>query len=89
MDGHEMSWISGGCVPEPAEPHVPAVKRELHGRTGYSVHVTYDVMGVESREEAINVILDKVPEIEGVKVSQIHVGKYVISRLAPGFEDTL
>jgi predicted RNA-binding protein len=84
-----MSWISGGCVPEPTEPHVPIVKRELHGRTGYSVHVTYDVMGVESKEEAINAILDKVPEIEGVKIVQVHVGKYVISSLAAGLEDIL
>jgi hypothetical protein len=95
MDGHEMSWISGGCVPEqgPTEPvaetYVPVIKRELHGRTGYSVHVTYDVMGVASKEEALNVIMDKVPEIEGVKISQIHVGKYTISSLAPGLEDLL
>jgi hypothetical protein len=74
---------------QPQEPHVPVVKRELHGRTGYSVHVTYDVMGVESREEARAVIMDRLPEIEGVKVTQVHVGKYVISSLAPGFEDTL
>lgn len=72
-----------------AETYVPMIKRELQGRTGYSVHVTYDVMGVESKEEAINVILDKVPEIEGVKVSQIHVGKYVISSLAEGLGDIL
>lgn len=74
---------------EPTEPYVPIVKREMHGRTGFSVHVTYDVMGVESREEARAVIMDNLPELDGVKVVQVHVGKYVISSLAPGFEDTL
>lgn len=76
-------------MPEPTEPHVPAVKREMHGRTGFSVHVTYDVMGVESRDEARAVIMDNLPDLEGVKVVQVHVGKYVISSLAPGLENTL
>lgn len=77
-------------MPEPPGPeHVPVVKREMHGRTGYSVHVTYDVMGVESREEARAVIMDNLPELEGVKAVQVHVGKYVISSLADGFKDTL
>lgn len=88
-----MSWISGACVSEPTEPYVPIVKREMHGRTGFSVHVTYDVMGVESREEARERVMDMyhelIPETEGIKVVQVHVGKYVISSLAPGFEDTL
>ena len=74
---------------QPTEPHVPVIKRELHGRTGFSVHVTFDVMGVVDREEARQAVLDNLPEIEGVKVVQVHVGKYVISSLAPGFEDTL
>ena len=82
----ELAWTS---AEEPTEPHTPVIKRELHGRTGYSVHVTYDVMGVESREEARAVIMDRVQEIGGVKITQVHVGKYVISSLAPGLEDTL
>jgi len=76
-------------VSEPTEPHVPVIKRELHGRTGFSVHVTFDVMGVADREEAREAIMSALPEIEGVKIVQVHVGKYVISSLAPGFEDTL
>ena len=83
-----MSWISGACVSEPTETHVPVVKRQKP-RTGFSVHVTYDVMGVGSREEARDVIMGNLPEIEGVKVVQVHVGKYVISSLADGYEDTL
>ena len=82
----EIVWTSAD---QPEEPYVPVIKRELHGRTGYSVHLTFDVMGVESREEARDVIMSNLPKLEGVKVTNVHVGKYVISSLAPGLEDTL
>jgi len=96
MDGREMTdeWkppmrpLTDEEVLGP-EPYVPVIKRELHGWTGYSVHLTFDVMGVESREEAREVIMSNLPKLEGVKVTNVHVGKYVISSLAPGLEDTL
>lgn len=58
--------------------------------TGFSVHVTFDVTGVEEREEATQRVLALVPELpEGVKVTHIHVGKYEITSLADKYKDLL
>lgn len=59
------------------------------GRKGFSVHVTFDVMGVETKEEAQAKITGNLPRLEGVKVSQIQVGKYTITDLADKYKDLL
>jgi len=62
---------------------------DTESRTGYSVHVTYDVMDVSTRDEARARIMDNLPDLEGVKVTQVQVGKYVITSLADKYKGIL
>ena len=58
-------------------------------KIGFSVHVTFDVMGVEDKDAARARIMDNLPELEGVKVSQVHIGRYSITALSDKYKDAL
>jgi len=59
-------------------------------RTGYSVHLSVDVMGVDSREEARDAFMALMGELPGnMKVTAVHVGKYVVASLADKYKGLL
>jgi hypothetical protein len=58
-------------------------------RKGFSVHVTFDVMGVESKQEAQARVMDNLPKLPGVSVSQVHIGRYEITAPSGKYRDAL
>lgn len=59
-------------------------------RTGFSVHVSIDVMSTPTREEARDKVMEAIGELpEGMAVTAVHVGKYVVSSIADTYKDKL
>ena len=72
---------------------VPEYDKSLpvtESRTGFSVHVTLDIRGMGSKEEAREAAMAKLKDLpDKMKVSQIHIGRYVITALSGKYKDTL
>lgn len=59
-------------------------------RTGFSVHVSIDVMGVETREEAQERVMEAIGELPpGMAITAVHVGKYVVASIADEYKGLL
>jgi hypothetical protein len=59
-------------------------------REGFSVHVTIDVMGVGSKAEAQEAAMAQLADLpDNMKVSNVHIGRYVITALSDKYKDSL
>lgn len=59
-------------------------------RTGYSVHVTFDVMDVDSKTDAYDAVMIQLKKLpDNMKVSNVHIGRYVITALSDKYKDAL
>ncbi len=63
---------------------------QSESRTGFSVHLSVDVMGVDSREEARDLFMALMGELpDNMKITAVHVGTYRVSSLADKYKDAL